>query len=205
MVFELNQRFGKVVLLNETKKIKGKYYQLVKCDCGNVKYIRNDRFPSVKSCNCDRRNPFGLSSQEYERLFSVWRNMLNRCYNPSSDRYYAYGEKGISVCDEWRNDFKVFAKWAIENGWKVGLSIERKNVLSEYSPENCTFITMKEQARNKTNNVLLTLNNETKCVAEWAEELGLDAKVIYARIYRGYTDPSIILYAGHLRDFRKRA
>lgn len=205
MNFKNDQRFGKVVLLNETKKINGRICQKIKCDCGCERYIRNDNFPNVVSCGCERRNKVGLSSEDYERLFNVWRNMIRRCYDPENDRYYTYGAKGITVCDEWKNDFKCFAKWAVDNGWKVGLSIERKDINQGYSPSNCTFITMKEQARNKSTNVLLTLNGKTKCVAEWSEIIGLDAKVIYARISRGYTDPSIILYAGDLRELRKRA
>lgn len=205
MTFEQDQRFGKVVLLNETKKISGKIYQKIKCDCGCERYIRNDRFPNVISCGCERRNKVGLSAKDYERLFNVWRNMIHRCYDPKNDRYYTYGAKGITVCEEWKNDFKCFAKWAVDNGWKVGLSIERKDIKQCYSPNNCTFITMKEQARNKSTNVLLTLNGKTKCVAEWSEIIGLDAKTIYARISRGHTDPSIILYAGDLKELRKRA
>lgn len=199
MVFEKDQRFGKVVLLNETKKINGRKFQKVKCDCGNVRYIRNDKFPNVISCNCERRNKFGLSTEDYERLYNVWKNMVSRCYNIENDRYYTYGKRGITVCDEWKNDFKNFAKWAVDNGWKVGLSIERKDLNGNYCPQNCIFITMAEQARNKTSNVLLTYNGKTKCVAEWCEELGLSSKTVYKRIYDGYTDANIILYKGDLR------
>ena len=201
--FIKGQRFGKIELLGETQKIKGKYYQKVKCECGNIKYIRNDKFPKVTSCGCERRNQVGLPSDEYELLFNVWRNMNMRCYNPNSDRYYTYGKRGIAVCNEWRNNFRVFAKWAVDNGWKVGLSIERKDHNGDYTPDNCTFITMSEQARNKTNNVLLTYHGETKCVVEWCEILGLNAKTIYKRIHDGKTDPEVILYKGDLRELRK--
>ena len=201
-MFEKDQRFGKVVLLNESKKIKGRYCQKVRCDCGNVRYIRNDRFPNVQSCNCGRKNKFGLSSEHYEKLFNVWRNMVKRCHDEKNDRYYAYGARGIRVCTEW-HDFRTFAKWAVENGWKSGLSIERKDVNKNYMPENCCFITMKLQARNKTSNVFIFYNGEKKCVAEWSELLGIDAKTIYQRIYRGITDPEILLYNGNIRDFKR--
>ena len=148
-------------------------------------------------------NKFGVSSYEDERLYDGWNNMLKRCYNKESDRYYAYGKRGITVCEEWQNDFKVFAKWAIKNGWKLGLSIERKDHNENYCPENCTFITMAEQARNKTNNVFVEYNGQTKCVVEWCEILGLKPKTIYKRIYDGHTDPDVILYKGDLRELRK--
>ena len=91
----------------------------------------------------------------------------------------------------------------MENGWNPNLSIDRIDVNGNYEPNNCSFKTKSEQARNKTNNVVITHNGETKCVAEWAEKTGIDAKVIYARLYRGKTDPEEILYPGSLRDLRK--
>lgn len=204
MVFQKDQRFGMVVLLNEEVKIGRRTYQKVRCDCGTEKLIRNDRFPDVTSCNCLRKNPCGISSADYERLYGVWRNMVSRCYDKNSERYYAYGEKGITVCREWLDNFREFAIWAVKNGWKVGLSIERKDVTGNYCPENCTFITMKEQARNKTSNVLITHNGETHCVVEWCEILGIKKpKTVYRRIHSGHTDPEIILYNGDLRDLRR--
>ena len=149
-----------------------------------------------------RKNELNMASQDYEKLYNVWKNMKSRCYDKNSDRYYTYGARGVKICEEWKNNFRVFAKWAYQNGWKVGLSIERKDHNGNYCPENCTFITMNEQARNKTSNVLVTYNGETKCVAEWAEIIGIDAKTIYARLYRGITDPEIILYSGNLSELR---
>ena len=149
-----------------------------------------------------RKNELNMASQDYEKLYNVWKNMKSRCYDKNSDRYYTYGARGIKICEEWKNNFRVFAKWAYQNGWKVGLSIERKDHNGNYCPENCTFITMNEQARNKTSNVLVTYNGETKCVAEWADIIGIDAKTIYARLYRGITDPEIILYSGNLSELR---
>lgn len=150
-----------------------------------------------------KRNALNMPSDDYEKLYNVWKNMKSRCYDKKSDRYYTYGARGITVCDEWKNNFRIFAKWAHKNGWNPKLSIERKDHDGMYCPENCTFITMAEQARNKTSNVLVTYREETKCIAEWAELLGMDAKTIYARIYRGETDPEVILYKGDLRELRK--
>ena len=151
-----------------------------------------------------KKNELGLSSCDYEKLYSVWKNMKERCYKKDSDRYYTYGARGIRVCDEWIDKFRLFAKWAVANGWRRDLSIERVNLNGNYCPENCTFITMAEQARNRTSNVLITYNEETHCVVEWCEILGLkNPKTVYRRIYAGYTDPEIILYNGDLRDLRR--
>lgn len=150
-----------------------------------------------------RKNELNMSSQDYEKLYNVWKNMKSRCYDKNSDRYYTYGARGIRICEEWKNNFRVFAKWAYQNGWKVGLSMERKDHNGNYCPENCTFITMAEQARNKTSNVLVTYNGETKCVVEWAEIIGIDPKTIYARIYRGITEPEVVLYKGNLKELSR--
>lgn len=201
--FKKGQKFNNLEVVGERIKIKGRYYEKVLCVCGNTKYVRSEYVTKTISCGCLRKNMFGLKTKEYEKLYSLWSNMIRRCCNPSSERYYTYGKRGISVCEEWKNNFHSFAKWCLENGWKPNLSIDRIDVNGNYEPNNCSFITMSEQARNKTNNVLITHNGETKCVAEWAEKTGIDAKVIYARLYRGKTDPEEILYPGSLRDLRK--
>lgn len=199
MKYCIGERFGKITVVEGTKKIGRKKYQKIKCDCGNEKYVRIDVVCNTKSCGCINKNKFGLSTEAYEKLYNVWKNMRSRCYDTKSDRYYAYGKNGISICDEWKSDFHKFAEWAVTHGWNGKLSIERINVHGNYEPSNCTFITMKEQARNKTSNVLITNNGETKCITEWGEVLGIDPKVIFARKYRGITDPKILLYKGDLR------
>ena len=131
--------------------------------------------------------------------------MLSRCFNPSDDRFYTYGAPGVEVCDEWKNNFRVFAKWANDNGWKPKLSIERKDLNVGYCPQNCTFITMAEQARNKRNNIRFVINGEDKCFAEWCEIFGVPFKTAHKR-YRvsGFTDPNIVFYPGDLRHYKGR-
>lgn len=151
------------------------------------------------------KNALGLSSSTYERLYNVWKNMLSRCYNTSDDRFYTYGALGVEVCEDWKNNFRAFAKWANDNGWKLDLSIERKDLNVGYCPENCTFITMSEQARNKRNNIRFVINGEDKCLAEWCEIFGVPFKTAHKR-YRtsGITDPDILFYPGDLRHYKGR-
>lgn len=150
-----------------------------------------------------RINAYGLSSKEYASLYDVWKNMLDRCYNDQNDRFYTYGERGVSVCEEWREDFHVFARWALENGWNQSLWIERADVNGSYSPSNCTFIGRKEQMRNKTNNVIVCIDGVEKCFAEWCELFGVDYYKAWAR-YRvhGISDANLIFYPGDLREKR---
>lgn len=202
------KEYGFLTYTGEAKTI-GKYkYGLYKCRCGKEKYIEigSVAYGNTKSCGClydSRKNEFGLKSYDYEKLYSVWKNMKERCYKADSDRYYTYGARGIGVCDEWRENFHAFAKWAVDNGWRIGLSIERKDLNRDYCPENCTFITMKEQARNKTSNIRIVYDGQDKCVAEWCEILGIDAKKVYARYARGIREPTILFYEGNLKELWK--
>ena len=151
------------------------------------------------------KNALGLSSANYELLYNVWKNMISRCCDSSNDRYYTYGALGVTVCDEWRNDFRSFARWAKENGWKPKLSIERMNLNDGYRPENCTFITMAQQARNKRNNIRITINGETKCLTEWCEIFGASFKTVHRRYRRyGITAPKILFYPADLRHYKGR-
>jgi hypothetical protein len=80
------------------------------------------------------------------RLYSIYRKMKNRCYNSGSEDYKGYGGRGIIICQEWLNDFRVFHKWALENGYADDLSIDRIDVHGNYTPSNCKWSTPKEQA-----------------------------------------------------------
>ena len=110
-------------------------------------------------------------------LNAVWCGMKERCTNPNADNYKWYGERGISVCDDWLT-FINFYNWAIKNGWEPGLSLDRIDCLKGYSPDNCRFITHKEQCRNRSSNVAITVGQETHLQCEWEEILGLRKKLI---------------------------
>ena len=108
--------------------------------------------------------------------------MIQRCENENIERYDIYGGRGIEVCKEWKEDFLNFYNWAINNGYKDNLSIDRIDVNGNYEPNNCRWATAKEQARNMRTNVNLTYNGETHCISEWAEITGIKASTIRYRI-----------------------
>lgn len=114
-------------------------------------------------------------------LFKVWCLMIDRCYKPKATNYRYYGKKGIRVCREWKNNFKDFYDWAIINGWKPGLELERKKNYKNYNPANCTFATRKQQCRNRTSNVMISYKGERMCAIEWAEKTGIPVTTIYQR------------------------
>jgi len=86
-------------------------------------------------------------------LYSKWEGMLQRTTNPKAPGYRFYGERGIRVCDEWRSDFKEFYNWAIVNGYKDELEIDRRNGNMDYCPDNCRFVTKSENSKNVRRNL----------------------------------------------------
>lgn len=104
--------------------------------------------------------------------------MIGRCENPNREKYKDYGGRGIKVCSEW-HQANNFVLWALSNGYKKGLQIDRIDNNGDYCPENCRFTTPKENSRNRRNTKRLTINGETKTVVEWCEQLGLSQYTVY--------------------------
>ena len=160
-----------------------------------------------------------MNSIEREKLLSVRREMKQRCYNPNHSTYKNYGGRGIKIYDEWLNDYNSFLKWAENNGYREGLSIDRIDNDGPYSPENCQFTDRITQANNKRNNHLVTYQGKTQSLADWARELNLEYNIIQDRIVnnnwgpeRAFTEPvpekKIVTYNGEtktlgefIRDF----
>ena len=142
-------------MLYPTKTAKRKVrYGLYKCSCGGefktqIQRIKNGQ---TKSCGCyrkeavkKRKTSHGLSRH---KLYPVWLGMIQRTTNKKLQNYKYYGEKGINVCNEWKNDFKAFYDWSKNNGYSEGLSIDRINNDGNYEPSNCRWVTKNIQARN---------------------------------------------------------
>lgn len=113
--------------------------------------------------------------------------MKQRCYNENNTRYKHYGGRGIAVCDEWRNNFQAFYDWSMANGYKDTLTIDRIDVNGNYEPNNCRWITNKEQQRNRRDNKLYTINNVTKCLSEWCEIYNINYSTAHYRLLKGLT------------------
>lgn len=129
---------------------------------------------------------------ENKEHYSRWKAMKNRCYNPNHIYYKNYGARGITVCDEWKNSYENFYKWACSSGYKKGLTIDRIDNDKGYSPENCRWATRKEQGRNQRTNRKITINGITKLMCEWAEESGISEKNILKRIRRGWNSSNLL-------------
>jgi len=126
-----------------------------------------------------------LTDGEHPRLYTTWVNMVHRCSERNVDRHPNWGGRGITVCDEWVNDFKKFYNWAMANGYQDYLQIDRIDNDGNYTPENCRWVTATQNLRNTRHNHNLSYNGEIHSITEWAEILGLHRKTIEYRIKKG--------------------
>ena len=175
--------FGKLKIISVFRKDKTTFANCV-CECGSEKAIRLAAIKNghTKSCGCYNIGLLkirGISSGTHRQssgknrtsTYTIWRGMIQRCYDQRSAIYPNYGGRGITICNEWRHSFETF--FADMGHRPNGLSINRIDNNGPYAPYNCKWSTVKEQCRNKRSNKLFTINGETKCIAEWSEFYGI--------------------------------
>lgn len=112
--------------------------------------------------------------------YQTWQQMIDRCTNSKRANYLRYGARGIKVCEAWLNSFEAFV--ADMGDRPDGTTLDRKDNDGHYEPGNCRWATRKEQARNTSRTVLVTMRGETKCLSDWCDDLGLPYTVIKARV-----------------------
>lgn len=188
----INKKFNRLLIVRKVYEDKQLYECL--CDCGKTVYAYKNSIISgnVKSCGCYRldkiRNLQLKHDKAHTRLYNVWKDMKKRCYNPNSHSYKNYGAKGIKVCDEWKDNFIAFHDWSFANGYDENAefgkcTIDRINVGGDYSPENCHWVSLKEQANNRTNSSQITFNGKTDTMSNWAREVGIPYTCLFHRLH----------------------
>jgi hypothetical protein len=187
------QKYNRLTITSFSHIKDRNYYWNCKCACGNESVVNANALKrgTTKSCGCwhkelgpVRRFTHG---QTDTRLYQIHENIKQRCTNPKNDSFKYYGERGIKICEEWLQ-FETFYEWAQINGYEESLTIDRIDNNGDYSPDNCRWVTQKEQVRNTCRNILLTLGDKTQCTMDWSIELNINYETLRARKNNGWSD-----------------
>lgn len=182
------QRFGRLTAISFDGARKGKSWWRCSCECGTEKVVAYQHLVSglVRSCGCLRRErtretmtKHGGSIGMGARWYQIWTGMIDRCRNPNSLRFNRYGGRGLAVCERWL-DPKAFH--ADMGDPPPGMTIERINNDSGYSPENCRWATKKEQNNNRSSTRIISFGGESLSAAAWAERIGIGKATMYYRL-----------------------
>jgi hypothetical protein len=205
-------KFGRLKALFPVQ-VRDKWLWACQCDCGSpftmLKLTARLRNGGTKSCGCAQKEAAKLSIKKAiakntihglsgTRLYIIYNGMKDRCYDKTNQSYPRYGGRGITVCEEWLSDVRSFVSWALCNGHKDTLTIDRKEIDGNYCPENCRFATTVVQANNTSSNHIITWKGETHTATEWARILGAAPEAIHNRLSRGWSIEKIMT-----KPFRK--
>lgn len=159
---------------------------LCECDCGTIRKVRTNDLKQGKthSCGCYNKEKSRERATKHNgcgtRLYTIYKNMVGRCYRKTSSHYERYGGRGITVCDEWmaENGFQNFKTWADSSGYNDTLTIERIDIDKGYMPSNCKWIPLKEQANNRRTTHWITFEGITKNITQWADFIGINRRTL---------------------------
>ena len=186
------KKFGMLTVIGRSdKRTRNRANWIVECECGTIKTVVSDKLNSgnTVSCGCYRDTVGNIKHlMSGTSLYYTWGGMINRCTNSKNPAYCNYGGRGIQICDEWKDDFQTFAKWASENGYDENLSIDRIDNDKGYFPENCRWATKEEQSNNTRRNVWIAWNGENHTIAEWSRIFKVNYSLIYGR-YKKNKEP----------------
>ena len=195
-----NQTFGRLTVLyrvypnNLTKKHT---YWKCRCECGKETITSSNHLKTghTQSCGCLHDEKMGDKNPAYKhgmrdtRLYRIWSGMKERCLNENCHKFKNYGARGIKICNEWldkENGFINFYDWAINNGYEEDLTIDRFDVNKNYEPNNCRWLSKKEQNLNKTTTRYAVYKHKKKTIMDWAEEYNIKYSILIRRIDRGW-------------------
>lgn len=153
---------------------KRETYCVARCKCGKVSIVAIPHLKSgaSRNCGCVRKTTLRASARSHGEsktpLYRVWKGMRERCQNQNHRGYHYYGGRGISVCAEWDESYQSFSEWAVANGWKKGLTVDRIDTDGNYSPWNCRIVSNQENCNNKRNNRLYECWGESKTLWHWS-------------------------------------
>lgn len=183
------RKYGRWEVVSFSHKVSVKnganYYWNCRCECGKEKVVLANglRSGASTSCGCYNKEIISIPKKHgmsKDRLYWIWHSMIDRCVRKNNPGYKHYGGRGISVCEEWL-DSKNFIEWALSNGYRKDLTIDRIDYNGNYEPSNCRWVDWKTQANNTSRNHYVTIDGETLTVAQWAERNGIAYKTVFQR------------------------
>lgn len=211
----IGQRFGRLVVERLRGITDNKAFWICLCDCGNHHVARTGclRAGTVRSCGClelERRKIFKgiLTKHGMSRhpLSWVWADMMKRCYDSRVHNFKYYGGAGVVVCDLWKNSREDFYNWALVNGYRRGLWLDRIILgPSPYAPDNCRFVTPLESGRHVSSNVLIKFDGAIKTVSEWSGIVGVNQSTIYHRLKRGWSPDEALSFKAEKKPRSRRS
>lgn len=182
------EKYNRWTVLSLDRIENKKAYWLCQCECGTKKVVSSSslRCGTSKSCGClvKENGIKTINGLSQTKLYRTYNNIKQRCYNLKMPFYKNYGGRNIKMCDEWLNDFIVFYNWSISNGYKDDLTIDRIDVNGDYEPNNCRWITKKEQYHNRTDNLYYIVDGKKRCLSELCKEYNMPYKTVSARLKR---------------------
>ena len=189
------QRFGRLLVLKRVENNKFNQVRwLCRCDCGNEKIVTANslRNGDTRSCGClkkeqDYKNIIKVKhNMTNTRLYSIWRGMKSRCSSKNGKKHEFYYDKGIKICDEWKNDFINFYNWAMTNGYKDDLTIDRIDNDGNYEPNNCRWATVTEQNNNQSNNIRIKYEEFEYSLKDLSVKYNIKVSTLNSRLKNGW-------------------
>lgn len=189
------QRFGRWTVQSIASSDGNRVRWNCLCDCGGTKTVTTGKLRNGESssCGCFRReNSRDMALRhgharpgQVTKVFRAWQLIRGRCSDPTNNRFFLYGARGIKVCERWL----VFENFLADMGEPPSAqhSIDRLDGNGDYEPRNCRWATPAEQGRNKRNNLRIEWNGEIRCSSEWCEQFGWPRRVIDDRLRKGWT------------------
>lgn len=201
MVDLRGKQFGHLRVVQYAGKRSKHRFWLCRCRCGRETRVEGSKLKrgSTKSCGCMKSSACAIAQLKHggsrrrnkDAEYNIWCKMRQRCNNPKDAAYRHYGGRGIKVCDRWWDSYENFLEDMGRRPSKKH-SIDRIDNDGNYEPENCQWATHEKQMQNQRKSVRLTLNGVTRCISEWARELGIRPGTLQLRKKLGWDDVEIL-------------
>jgi hypothetical protein len=191
--------FGQWTVLHRDTDRVTKYW-VCRCSCGTVKSVCIDNLKGGTSLRCQKckgelsRKRMTTHGESKTKLYYVWLTMRNRCYRSEVKGYERYGGRGITVCEEWRKSYESFRDWAMDNGYREGLEIDRVDNDGNYEPSNCRWVTRLENMQNTRINKKVFYHGKIYTRTELADNAHLSRRLVGERLRKGWSVEETLHY-----------